>query len=111
MERDGKRWGTEHKLLKADLLIEFNSFVIANLIYITAREDYYNEAPKKFEVLASNNNDDFVSLFEKDEVSWNSNEKKMFMFKNDVPFIYYKIIFYTNDQLPVSIAELNLCET
>lgn len=107
-ENGGLRWGTDRGVCDPFILIQFNTPVLANLILISSRGQYYNEASARFEVLASNNGNDFVSLFKKSGVSWNTNERKLFPFYNEKKFSVYKIIFYTS--FIVSLAELNLAE-
>lgn len=106
---NGDRWGTKNGVTNPFISIEFNYAVVVNTILITSRNGGNSrEAPKNFELFGfDTENQSFVSLFVKNEISWNQNERKYFYFDNEKSFKSYKINFYVNNYI-VSIAELNL---
>lgn len=105
----GKNWAT--KSLKNEFIkINFSSPVIANFLYMTSRiKTREDQAPTCFEVVVSNNENDFVSLKKYENIEWNANESKIFYFDNITKYSCYKIIFHkTKIGWLVGLSDLNL---
>lgn len=87
--------------------IEFENPVIANLLSMTARTTIYDQSPRSFEI-QGNNGSHFESLKYFQNIDWESNENRVFYFKNSTPYKSYKIIFTATKNFDVSICELNI---
>lgn len=86
------RWATTtNDVINAWIQIQLPSPRIFNVLILQSRRDnYFNQAPTSFSILASFDNSLFYVLGSF-EASWTKGETKKIFFDNKIPFVYYKI--------------------
>ena len=91
--------------------IDFGSKKIANIVYVTNRNDYasfLNSSPKDFNILGSNNGVDFVVIAEiKNQTNWTQNETRKFLIREPKEYRYYRLeILANNGENYTAIGEI-----
>lgn len=75
------------------ITICFSVPVAANVLSMTSRERWKDQAPTNFRILASNDQKSFVLLKKYAGIDWDENEVKLFIFMNENSYSCYKIEF------------------
>lgn len=75
------------------ITIRFSVPVAANVLSMTSRERWKDQAPTNFRILASNDQKSFVLLKKYAGIDWDVNEVKRFIFMNENSYSCYKIEF------------------
>lgn len=78
------------------ITIEFAIPVSANVLSMSSRNNWNDQAPTSFNILASNDNVNFILLKKYAGVTWLVNERSQFLFKNEKKYSVYKIEFLSS---------------
>lgn len=111
-EQDGgNRWASNF-LNSADITINFQKPVVANIIYMTPRyPKCVSHAPSNFNIYAGNDSQNLILIKEIKKKKWNENDKRYFLFNNSIEYLCYKIEFINdNGSQHFGLSELNLGE-
>lgn len=101
-------WHTNFVKYKAFLIIQFFTSVIANSIVMLPRPNCLLRAPTSFKILGSEDSFVYEELGTFDDIYWDAFEEKIFTFKNEKAYNYYKIIFIAIPDNYLSLFSLNL---
>ncbi|MDD1502593.1 discoidin domain-containing protein [Lysinibacillus sp. CNPSo 3705] len=95
---------------KAWIQINYGKRVQANILELSASmttQELANGMPRDFNILASNDNSNFIKLSEFKDQTWKNGETKVFKFRNNIAYQYYRIeAFSTNGYGYVCIGEI-----
>lgn len=101
---DNFSWVTANNNPTGYIQLKFGNKEVVNVLIIQSRlltTDQAlgnNQAPKDFEILASNDNNQFVKIAEfKGETNWNPNIARTFTFNNETPYQFYKVNITANN--------------
>lgn len=107
----GLRWASIQSPSSSQfILIKFEKPEAANALLMTSRHVSHEQAPIIFQILVSNNDNNYQILKKFSGIEWTKDSKKIFVFKNENPYSWYKIEFISSrsPQYYIGLAELNL---
>lgn len=98
-------WASIDNPKKEFIQIEFKNPVTANVLSMTSRDSCYKQAPTLFSI----EGEDSKILMKVDNIDWDKNMTKNFIFPNAKQNSKYKIVFYdSKEKINYGLAKLNL---
>ncbi|MBR1734044.1 MAG: discoidin domain-containing protein [Alphaproteobacteria bacterium] len=89
----GTAWVSgENNIANEWLQIKFPTETLCTAVWLRPRNDqYYIQAPTSFEILGSNDGENFVTIKTFSELTWTQTEQKVLEFYNANAYLYYRI--------------------
>ena len=90
--------------------IKFPTATICDAIWMRSRNDeYYIQAPTSFEILGSNDGENFITIKTFSNLSWTQAEQKILEFQNANEYLYYRVhsLSVCNNGTRFALSELN----